>query len=65
MSKIFIRIDSKIHRALLNNFKFKKSIKTDTCAIMELIEVQKLQILEIETLKNQLKILKIRMYKKD
>jgi hypothetical protein len=65
MSKIFIRINSKIHRNLLDSFKETNQIKSDTTAILEIIEEQKLQFLQIKQLKNQIKTLKIKMFKKD
>jgi hypothetical protein len=62
MSKIFVRIYSISHRNMLDNFKVRNGINTDTSAIVKLIEVEKFYLLKIEDLQIELKTLKIKKY---
>ena len=53
--KIYIKVSSKIHRKILNSFKEENNTKTDSKAILEIIERFKLQEIELKELKNTLK----------
>ena len=61
--KIFIRTESKIHRKILDSFKEEYNIKTDTKAILLILEKYKLQKTDINILNNQLKTTLIKLDK--
>jgi hypothetical protein len=63
MSNIRIQIKSPIHRKMLDSFKKEHNIKTDTNAILQIIEFQRIQKNHLIDSLNEIKILKIRMTK--